>query len=120
MFVCLKHAPVSPAQVPTQGPQFITFWIQLEMGRTGTLAQIKGFDAFSKTMEDVKIRTTSGAFITFISAFMISLLLLSEWRDYRRVTIQPELVVDKSRGEKLTINLNITFPRIPCYCEYVA
>lgn len=24
-------------------------------------------------------------------------------------------MVDKSRGEKLVVNLNITFPRVPCY-----
>jgi len=27
----------------------------------------------------------------------------------------PELVVDRGRKEKMTINLNITFPKVPCY-----
>lgn len=27
----------------------------------------------------------------------------------------PTQVVDKSRGEKLVVNMNITFPRVPCY-----
>ncbi|KAL0581151.1 vacuolar protein sorting-associated protein 45 [Marasmius crinis-equi] len=38
-----------------------------------------------------------------------------EFLDYRRVYIDTSLVVDKSRGEKLTVNLNVTFPRVPCY-----
>lgn len=25
------------------------------------------------------------------------------------------IVVDKSRGEKLTVNMGITFPHVPCY-----
>lgn len=24
-------------------------------------------------------------------------------------------MVDKSRGEKLVVNLNVSFPRVPCY-----
>jgi hypothetical protein len=38
-----------------------------------------------------------------------------EFFDYRRVNIDTSIVVDKSRGEKLTVLLNITFPRVPCY-----
>jgi hypothetical protein len=30
---------------------------------------------------------------------------------------EPSIVVDKSRGEKLVVNLDIDFPRVPCYCE---
>lgn len=37
-----------------------------------------------------------------------------EWADYRRVTVRPELVVDKGRGERMEIALNISFPRVPC------
>lgn len=31
---------------------------------------------------------------------------------------EPSIVVDRSRGEKLVVNLNIDFPRVPCYCEW--
>lgn len=40
-----------------------------------------------------------------------------EFVDYRRVTIDTSIVVDKSRGEKLTAKMNVTFPRVPCYRE---
>ncbi len=30
-------------------------------------------------------------------------------------TQEPSIIVDKSRGEKLVVNLNVTFPRVPCY-----
>lgn len=40
-----------------------------------------------------------------------------EFFDYRRVNVDTSIVVDKSRGEKLTVKMNVTFPRVPCYCE---
>ncbi|KJX93502.1 COPII-coated vesicle membrane protein Erv46 [Zymoseptoria brevis] len=71
-------------------------------------------DAFSKTVEDARIRTTSGGFVTVFSMLLIIWLAWGEWSDYRRITIQPEIIVDKARGEKMEIHLNVTFPRIPC------
>jgi hypothetical protein len=71
-------------------------------------------DAFTKTVEDARVRTTSGGIVTLTSLIIILWLSWGEWADYRRVTISPELVVDKARGEKMEIALNISFPRVPC------
>lgn len=71
-------------------------------------------DAFAKTVEDARIRTTSGGIITIASLLVVLWLVWGEWLDYRRVVVLPELVVDKSRGEKMEIHLNMTFPRLPC------
>ncbi len=40
--------------------------------------------------------------------------------DYRRVNVDTSILVDKSRGEKLTVAMNLTFPRVPCYRESVS
>jgi len=71
-------------------------------------------DAFTKTVEDARVRTTSGGIVTITSLILILYLLVVEWTDYRRIVIRPELVVDKGRGEKMEIFMNITFPRVPC------
>lgn len=71
-------------------------------------------DAFAKTVEDARVRTTSGGIVTISSLLIILYLLLVEWNDYRRVIVKPELIVDKGRGEKMEIHMNITFPRVPC------
>jgi hypothetical protein len=71
-------------------------------------------DAFTKTVEDARIRTTSGGFVTITSVLVILGLVWAEWSTYRRIVVRPELVVDKSRGERMEIFLNATFPKIPC------
>ncbi len=87
-------------------------------------------------MEDVKVRTRTGAFcayipdcakggrrvdlrpiVTLVSAAIILSFTIMEFLDYRRIAIDTSVVVDRSRGEKLTVHLNVTFPRVPCYRE---
>ncbi|KAJ3007057.1 hypothetical protein HKX48_009328 [Thoreauomyces humboldtii] len=79
------------------------------------LDKFKDFDAYAKPIEDFRIKTASGAAVTLASMVVIFVLLLSEFIDWRTVTLQPSLEVDKKRNEKMTINLNITTPRVPCY-----
>lgn len=55
-------------------------------------------DAFAKTVEDARVRTTSGGIVTIASLVVILWLVWGEWADYRRVVVLPELIVDKSRG----------------------
>ncbi|KAG9248426.1 endoplasmic reticulum-golgi intermediate compartment protein-like protein 3 [Calycina marina] len=71
-------------------------------------------DAFTKTVDEARIRTTSGGIVTIASLLIVMFLSWGEWMDYRRIEVHPELIVDKGRGEKMEIHLNITFPRIPC------
>ncbi|MCJ1404679.1 hypothetical protein MMC11_007905 [Xylographa trunciseda] len=71
-------------------------------------------DAFTKTVEDARVRTTSGGIVTIASLLIVLYLVWGEWADYRRVIVLPELIVDKGRGEKMEIHLNISFPRVPC------
>ena len=55
-------------------------------------------DAFTKTVEDARIRTTSGGIVTIASILIIIYLILGEWSEYRKIVVQPELIVDKGRG----------------------
>lgn len=81
----------------------------------GFFANLKGVDAFGKTTEDVKVKTRTGALLTILAAAIILAFSAVEFVDYRKVNIDTSIVVDKSRGEKLTVNLNVTFPKVPCY-----
>jgi hypothetical protein len=53
--------------------------------------------------------------VTILSAAIILAFTTMEFFDYRRVNTDTSIVVDTSRGEKLTVSLNVTFPRVPCY-----
>lgn len=56
-------------------------------------------DAFTKTVEDARVRTKTGGAITLVSLMVILYLTWTEWQDYRRIVVHPELVVDKGRGQ---------------------
>ncbi|CAL3962181.1 hypothetical protein PZA11_000588 [Diplocarpon coronariae] len=71
-------------------------------------------DAFTKTVDEARVRTTSGGIVTIASLLIVLYLALGEWTEYKRIVVHPELIVDKGRGEKMEIHLNITFPKIPC------
>ncbi|KAF9533245.1 Sec1-like protein [Crepidotus variabilis] len=81
----------------------------------GLFGALKGIDAFGKTTEDVKVKTRTGALLTLISAAIILSVTTMEFLNYRRVDVDTSIVVDRSRGEKLTVALNMTFPRVPCF-----
>lgn len=55
-------------------------------------------DAFTKTVDEARIRTTSGGIVTIVSLIVVLFLAWGEWADYRTIVIRPELVVDKGRG----------------------
>lgn len=57
------------------------------------------------------------ALVTILSAAIILAITTIEFFDYRRVNVDTSITVDKSRGEKLNVRLNVTFPRVPCYRE---
>ncbi|KAJ3834993.1 Sec1 family-domain-containing protein [Lentinula raphanica] len=67
------------------------------------------------TTDDVKVKTRTGAFLTLLSAAIILSFTVMEFVDYRRIYTDTSLIVDRSRGEKLTVRFNVTFPRVPCY-----
>ena len=69
-------------------------------------------DAFTKTVEDARIRTTSGGIVTIVSLLVVFYLVWGEWLDYRRVVVHPELIVDKGRGKRLAKSMSRGWPEI--------
>lgn len=61
-------------------------------------SRFQRLDAFSKTVDEARVRTTSGGFITITSLLIVLYLAWGEWADYRRIVVHPELIVDKGRG----------------------
>jgi hypothetical protein len=76
--------------------------------------QLKRFDAYAKTLDDFRIRTTSGGFVTIISSLIIFLLFILELKYYLTTDVIQVLFVDTSRQEKMNITIDIKFPVVPC------
>jgi hypothetical protein len=76
--------------------------------------RLKHFDAYSKPLEDFRVKTVSGALITIACTISIVILFVYEWQAYMRIEVDQELFVDITRNQKLTINMDMTFPRLPC------
>ncbi|XP_062231714.1 uncharacterized protein LOC133929113 isoform X2 [Phragmites australis] len=78
------------------------------------LQRLKRLDAYPKVNEDFYKRTLSGGVVTLVAAVIMLLLFISETRAYFFSATETKLVVDTSRGERLRVNFDITFPSIPC------
>lgn len=76
--------------------------------------KLRNLDAYPKVNEDFYNRSLSGGVITLLSSFFIGLLVISEFRLYLHTVTDTQLVVDTSRGGKLRINFDVTFPSVPC------
>ncbi|CCG81010.1 Uncharacterized protein C24B11.08c [Taphrina deformans PYCC 5710] len=76
--------------------------------------RFQSFDVFEKVASEAQIKTSSGGIVTISSLFVIFFLLVSEWNSYRKIVVAPELMVDTSRQERMSININMTFASIPC------
>jgi hypothetical protein len=63
---------------------------------------------------DFKERTGSGAAVSLVSLGIMFLLVVSELRSYLTPVTSDHLYVDTARGERIRINVNITFPNMPC------
>jgi len=77
-------------------------------------SRLKALDAYPKLHEEVKVKTFSGATVSVCALIFIIALFVSELSFFLSVEKADHLFVDISRGAKLQINFDVTFPRIPC------
>eukprot|EP00055_Hartaetosiga_balthica_P018797 m.135386 g.135386 ORF g.135386 m.135386 type:complete len:396 (+) comp9962_c0_seq1:82-1269(+) len=80
----------------------------------GVFAKLRKFDAYPKTAEDFQVKTVSGAAISIIAIVVMILLFSSELIYFLSKEVEPELFVDTSRNEKMKINIDVVFHRMPC------
>lgn len=77
-------------------------------------ANIKRFDAYAKTLDDFRVRTTSGGVMTIFSTILIIILFFLQLQYYLTIDVEQILIVDTSRQEKLNITIDIRYPVLPC------
>ncbi|KAI9310357.1 endoplasmic reticulum vesicle transporter-domain-containing protein [Dichotomocladium elegans] len=85
------------------------------MPRKSLLHRFRLLDAYAKPLDDIRVRTASGAYVTLISGIIILVLSLYEISQYLTPEMHPEIIVDSGTMTKMPITFNITFPHLPCY-----
>ena len=75
---------------------------------------IKKFDAFPKTNDDFRVRTTSGAIISIIAVVLMLLLFLSELRFSFTTERVDHLYVNTTRVGDIKVQFDISFHEVPC------
>ena len=76
--------------------------------------KFSSLDVYPKTLREFRERTLSGAVISIVCTSLIAILACIEMADFVRIKKHDRLFVDTSRGQQLRINLNISFPALPC------
>lgn len=76
--------------------------------------QLKRFDAYAKTLDDFRVRTTSGGLVTILSTLIIIVLFIVQIQYYLTIDVNQVLFVDTSREEKMNINIDLRFLSLPC------
>jgi hypothetical protein len=75
---------------------------------------IPRFDVFPKIAEDHIKRTNGGGIVSIITYVLMSVLFLSETAAYFSTNINEKMRVDHQFGDKLRINIDVTFHAITC------
>lgn len=79
------------------------------------LASLRSFDAYTKPLEDFRVRTISGGTVTLISAVLIVFLFLTETINFLSVDVVEQLYVDSTSSEqRVDVNFDVTFKKLSC------
>lgn len=80
----------------------------------GLLDRIKRLDAYPKVIDEFRVKTLSGAVVSIIAILCMFVLFCTLIASYWRTEVVDTLFVDKTRGEQMLVNFDLTFPRVPC------
>jgi hypothetical protein len=77
-------------------------------------SQLRRFDIYTKLEEDYKVQTSSGATLSLIGWLIMSILIIGEFQNYMTPTVKEHMVVDTTLGQRLRVNINVTFHALTC------
>ncbi|CEM24367.1 unnamed protein product [Vitrella brassicaformis CCMP3155] len=81
----------------------------------GVFTRLKGLDLYRKVPRDLSEPTLSGAFVSLVSATLMTWLFVSELMAYLKIRVHSEMYIDHRRDDdRLQINLDVSIHRLPC------
>ncbi|OWZ08160.1 Endoplasmic reticulum-Golgi intermediate compartment protein [Phytophthora megakarya] len=75
---------------------------------------LKKVDVYPKMHREFKVQTEFGATVSVVAGIVMLILFLSELSAYWSVNTHEHMVVDSSLGEKLQVNLDVSFLALNC------
>eukprot|EP00993_Chasmostoma_nieuportense_P002247 NODE_3060_length_1038_cov_66.006586_g2917_i0.p1 GENE.NODE_3060_length_1038_cov_66.006586_g2917_i0~~NODE_3060_length_1038_cov_66.006586_g2917_i0.p1 ORF type:complete len:312 (+),score=67.23 NODE_3060_length_1038_cov_66.006586_g2917_i0:52-987(+) len=79
------------------------------------MVNFRKIDFYRRVPVDLTEPTTPGAIISIICGSFMIFLLLSEFYSFLQADERSEMVVQQEEGGKIRLNLDMTFPRMPCF-----
>ncbi|XP_043690264.1 endoplasmic reticulum-Golgi intermediate compartment protein 3-like [Telopea speciosissima] len=80
----------------------------------GVKQVLKSIDAFPRAEEHLLQKTQSGAVVSIVGLIIMATLFFHELKYYLTTYTVHQMSVDLKRGETLPININVSFPSLPC------
>ncbi|VDO31717.1 unnamed protein product [Haemonchus placei] len=78
-------------------------------------ARLRELDAYTKPMEDFRVKTFSGGMVSLVSSIVIALLAIQETHHYLAGDVVEQLFVDTTSSDtRLDVHFDISFPYLPC------
>lgn len=77
------------------------------------------FDIYRKTVDGVTTQTRIGGAVSLVSFVVVSLLLVSELREYLSRNLVSRMRVDSAAaGSVVNIKFDVLFPDVPCSSKF--
>ena len=92
-------------------------WSSASRSEDSWTRHLKKLDAFPKQREEASEffqKSTTGGVITIVTAVLMAMLFVSELGVYLKHRTVNKLSVDTSRGETMTVHLDVSLPKMPC------
>ena len=77
-------------------------------------SDIKNYDIYTKVEEDFSTQTSTGASLSIAGWVIIAVLVMSEIAFFLGPVSKEHMIVDTTLGQRLKINIDITFHAITC------
>jgi hypothetical protein len=106
----------SPAQSSTKNKSSLQKGNEKEKNSNNMslASHLKRFDIYTKLEEDYKIQTSGGATVSIVGWLIMAILIFGEFRSYMTPTVKEHMIVDTSLGQRLRVNINMTFHALTC------
>uniref|UniRef100_A0A9J2PJN9 Endoplasmic reticulum-Golgi intermediate compartment protein 3 n=1 Tax=Ascaris lumbricoides TaxID=6252 RepID=A0A9J2PJN9_ASCLU len=79
------------------------------------LARLRDLDAYTKPLDDFRVKTFTGGAVTLLSTLVIVVLFVSETISFLSTDVVEQLFVDStSADQRLDVNFDVTFTKLPC------